>query len=97
MAEQLTINWIRSGEQTPPVKERLLLVFSAAGDPPNGTLIGKSEIVIGYWTGNKFRSMTRPEPGNIIEVKATHWATLDRLPQGIRLQPRSEFGESIRE
>jgi hypothetical protein len=35
-----TIEWMNA-DQKPPAKERLLLVVSAAGQPPDGRLIGK--------------------------------------------------------
>jgi len=50
-----TIEWNTYPLQIPPAKERLLLIVSAAGDPPSLKLIAKSEVVIGYWTGDSFR------------------------------------------
>jgi len=86
MAEELTIHWVQSGEHDPPVGKRLLLIVTAAGEPPDAQLIGLSEVVVGYWTGDHFRKRGAPEPGEAIEVRATHWATLDSLPKGIRLK-----------
>jgi hypothetical protein len=85
----MAINWRATGKETPPTKQRLLLIYSAAGDPTDGPLMGKSEFVLGYWTGDHYRAFSRAFPDNIA-VKSTHWATLD-LPRGVILQPRSEF------
>jgi hypothetical protein len=95
MTEQLPIDWVMPGEEPPPTNRRLLLIFSAAGEPPDAQLMGMSEVVIGFWTGDHFRVMT-PEYPHSFTVKPTHWATL-RLPREVRLQPRSEFREDILE
>jgi len=33
-------------------------MVSAAGQPPSLKLIGKSEVAIGYWTGESFRVLS---------------------------------------
>ena len=53
-----TMEWNAYPLQIPPAKERLLLIVSAAGQPPSLKLIGKSEVAIGYWTGDAFRVMS---------------------------------------
>ena len=53
-----TIEWNLYPLQIPPAKERLLLIVSAAGRPPSLKLIGKSEVAVGYWTGDGFRVMS---------------------------------------
>jgi hypothetical protein len=85
----MAINWKPAGKEAAPTKERLLLIYSPAGDLPEGQLMGKSELVLGYWTGDHFRAFSRAFPDNIA-VRAKHWATRD-LPRGVILQPRSEF------
>ena len=59
-----TIEWNAYPLKIPPAKERLLLIVSAAGQPPSLKLIGKSEVAIRYWTGGAFRvisSFLRPQ------------------------------------
>jgi hypothetical protein len=53
-----TIDWNPYPLRIPPARERLLLIVSAAGQPPSLKLIGKSEVAIGYWTGDAFRVMS---------------------------------------
>jgi hypothetical protein len=52
------IRWVKASAQ-PPVKERLLLIVDASGRPPDANLIGKSEVVVGYWTGDMYRPPDR--------------------------------------
>jgi hypothetical protein len=56
-------------------------------------LMGKSEIEIGYWTGDSFRLMaggSRP--------LVTHWARLgDFLPEGVELVHQRIFDADVRE
>jgi hypothetical protein len=79
----MAIKWITT-DHGPPEKERLLLIVSA-GRPPDGQLLGKSEVKIGFWTGHAFRVMDHAE-----QPIVTRWAKLaDFLPAGIELiQPR---------
>ena len=51
-----TIAWATT-DRKPPAKERLFPVVSADEKPPDAKLIGKSEVKIGYWTGDAFRVM----------------------------------------
>ncbi|WMT78762.1 hypothetical protein [Bradyrhizobium sp. Ash2021] len=60
-----TIKWM-TVDQKPPAKERLLLIVSAAGQPPDVKLIGKSEVKIGFWTGDAFRLMDSGEQPIVI-------------------------------
>ena len=59
-------------------------------------LMDKSEIVIGYWTGEYFRPMIADYPWGK-HLKASHWAMLRKLPKGIFLQSRPEFREDVGE
>jgi hypothetical protein len=43
-----TIEWVPVGEKIPPVKERLLLIVSAASLQADKQLEGQSEIEIGF-------------------------------------------------
>jgi hypothetical protein len=86
------IKWT-TADKNPPSKERLLLVVSAAGLPPDLKLMGKSEIEIGYWTGDAFRLMT----GGSRPI-VTHWARLaDYLPDGVELVHQRRFDADVRE
>jgi hypothetical protein len=85
----MAMHWKATGEEKPPIKERLPLIFSAGGDPPNKQLMDFRELGLGYWTGDHFQAFQPEFPYNIA-VRPTHWATLD-LPRGVILQPRSEF------
>src|SRR5215831_19927758 len=79
-----TIEWNAYPFQIPPAKERLLLIVSAAGQPPSLKLIGKSEVAIGYWTGDAFRvvGFLRPRLSSDWRPAVTHWARLAPcLPQ----------------
>jgi hypothetical protein len=61
-----TIEWNAYPLQIPPAKERLLLIVSAAGQPPSLKLT--SEVVIGYWTGDSFRLMSGWRRGSTASV-----------------------------
>jgi hypothetical protein len=85
-----TIQWNTYPLQIPPAKERLLLIVSAAGQPPTLKLIGKSEVAIGYWTGDGFRVMSGFLRPRLIsddwQPAVTHWARLAScLPEGTDL------------
>jgi hypothetical protein len=84
------IEWIRYGQEQPPIQERLLLIVSAAGEPPDALLMGKSEIFVGYWTGEYFRPLV-PEYPLGTDLKVSYWAKLHGLPANITLQSRPEF------
>ena len=95
-----TIEWNAYPLQIPPAKERLLLIVSAAGQPPSLKLIGKSEVAIGYWTGDAFRVMSgflRPRLVSIDwQPAVTHWARLAPcLPQGIDLVHDRRFEPDV--
>jgi hypothetical protein len=97
-----TIEWNAYPVQIPPAKERLLLIVSAAGQPPSLKLIGKSEVAIGYWTGDAFQVMSsylRPRlvPGGW-QPAVTHWARLAScLPAGIDLVRDIRFAPDVRD
>ena len=96
MHDRSIIDWFKCGEQQPPTRERLLVIVSAAGEPPDSQLMDKSEIVIGYWTGEYFRPMIADYPCGK-HLKASYWAMLRKLPKGIFLQSRPEFREDVGE
>lgn len=91
-----TFKWIKSGAERPPTRERLLLLASAAGEPPDVRLMGTSEIIIGYWTGEYFRPATAEYPFGT-DLKVSHWSMLRNLPKGTVLRSRREFGDDVRE
>ena len=96
MPNRSTLQWIKNGAEPASPKERSLLLVSAAGEPPDALLMGQSEIVIGYWTGDYFRPLIRDhEKGT--QLKVTYWASLRSLPDGVILQRRPVFGEDVRE
>ncbi|MGY4624563.1 hypothetical protein [Bradyrhizobium sp. USDA 4486] len=75
------------------MKERLLLIISAAGQPPDARLLGKSEVTVGFWTGDSFRHLEDGERPIV-----THWARLaDCLPPGVELAAQRRFGYDVRE
>jgi hypothetical protein len=93
----MAINWKVPDIETPPAKERLLLVISAAGSPPDIQLLGQSEIIIGYWTNSSgFRALDR-DPNLPMTLQVTHWAVPGDLPLGLFLQPRDEFRDDYRD
>ena len=97
-----TIEWNVYPLQIPPAKERLLLIVSAAGKPPRLKLIGKSEVAIGYWTGDAFRVMSgflRPRLMSADwQPAVTHWARLTPcLPEGIYLVGDRRFDSEVRD
>jgi hypothetical protein len=47
VAKRLIIEWFTIKENQPPKNERLLLIVSAAGEPPDAQLMDKCEIAIG--------------------------------------------------
>jgi hypothetical protein len=95
-----TIEWNVYPLQIPPAKERLLLIVSAAGQPPSLKLIGKSEVAIGYWTGDAFRVMSgflRPRLTDW-QPAVTYWARLAPcLPTGIDLVRDRRFDPDVRD
>ena len=95
-----TIEWNAYPFQIPPAKERLLLIVSAAGQPPSLKLIGKSEVAIGYWTGDAFRvvGFLRPRLSSDWRPAVTHWARLAPcLPQAIDLVRDRRFDPDVRD
>jgi len=96
VVEEPIVEWVAVGDATPPMGERLLLIFSAAGDPADGQGAGHSEICFGYWTGERFRA-TRADFPHSMTVEATHYARLPRLPAAVTLAPRDEFEPDVRE
>ena len=95
-----TIEWSAYPLEIPPAKERLLLIVSAAGRPPSLRLIGKSEIALGYWTGDAFRGMSgflRPRlMSDDWQPPVIHWARLAScLPGGIDLVRDRRFDSDI--
>ena len=87
-----TIEWNAYPLQIPPAKERLLLIVSAAGEPPSLKLISKSEVVIGYWTGDSFQLMTGWRPPLNRRLRVIHWARIAPcLPEGIDLIHERRF------
>jgi hypothetical protein len=95
-----TIEWNVYPLQIPPANERLLLIASAAGQPPSLKLIGKSEVATGFWRGDAFRVM----PGFLRprlmfsdwQPVVTHWARLTPcLPQGIDLVRDRRFDPDV--
>lgn len=85
------IKWM-TPDQKPPAKERLLLIHSAAGQPPDAKLIGKSEVEIGFWTGEAFLLMSGERP------IVTRWASLAPcLPEDIDLIHLRRFDADVRE
>jgi hypothetical protein len=97
-----TIEWNVYPLQIPPAKERLLLIVSAAGKPPRLKLIGKSEVAIGYWTGDAFRVMSgflRPPLMSTDWPPAViHCARLAPcLPQEIDLVRDGRFDPDVRD
>jgi hypothetical protein len=88
-----TIERVAAGEQIPPLQERLLLIVSAAGRPPDAQLIGQSDVEVGYWTGEGFRSMVTDLPSPTV----SHWAALSAcLPTKIKLRHHRKFDPDVR-
>jgi hypothetical protein len=88
----MTIKWT-TADKNPPAKERLFLIVSAAGQPPDANLMDKSEVKIGYWTGDAFRLMDTGE-----RPRATHWARVALyIPEGIDLTHQRRFDADVRE
>lgn len=97
-----TIDWNVYPLRTPPARERLLLIVSAAGHPPSLKLIGKTEVALGYWTGDAFRVMSgflRPRLFSTDwQPAVTHWARLAPcLPQDIDLVHDRKFDSDVRD
>ena len=97
-----TIGWNAYPLRIPPTRERLLLIVSAAGHPPSLKFIGKSEVAIGYWTGDAFRvrpGFLRPQLMSIDwQPAVTHWARLTPcLPHGIDLIRDRRFDPDVRD
>ena len=89
------MEWNAYPLQIPPAKERLLLIVSAAGQPPS---LGKSDVVIGYWTGDSFQLMPGWRPPLNWRPAVTHWARLaPHLPEGIDLIHEKRFDPDVRD
>ena len=78
------------------------MIVSAAGQPPSLKLIGKSELALGYWTGDAFRVMSgflRPRLVSIDwQPAVTRWARLTPcLPKGSILFATQEFAPDVRD
>ncbi len=97
-----TIEWNAYPLRTPPAKERLLLIVSAAGQPPSLKLIGKSEIAIGYWTGDAFRVISGYSRPRLMSLDwqptVTHWARIAScLPEAIDLVRDRRFDPDVKD
>jgi hypothetical protein len=89
-----TIKWNVFPLSVPPIKDRLLLIFSASGAPPTKELLGMSEAQVGYWTGNCFRSMS---DGDYVIPEVTHWALLSpHIPEDVSLRPERRLDPDVR-
>jgi hypothetical protein len=87
-----TMKWT-TVDKNPPAKQRLFLIVSAAGQPPTLELIDKSEVAIGYWTGDAFRLMSGGS-----QPIVTHWARVaPYLPDGIDLIHHRIFDADVHE
>jgi len=83
-----SVEWIRPGEERPPVKERLLLIVDASGSPPDAQLMGTTEVMIGYWNGSMFYPMTFDPQGLGATLNVIYWAKISHiLPEEIELRP----------
>ena len=89
-----SFRWIKFGTERPPTRERLLLIVSAAGEPPDVRLTGKSEVVVGYWNGEYFRPLIAEHPSGT-DLKVSHWAMLRNFSKGTVLQSRTEFRDDL--
>lgn len=88
-----TLKWVAVSTHLPPVKERLLLVVSAAGLPPDIRLMGQSDIEVGYWTGDEFKSMVTDLPSQAV----SYWALLGPcIPKEIQLKHERKFDPDVR-
>jgi hypothetical protein len=86
----MSIEWkARDDQNPPPVKERLLLIVGASGPNFDIKLAGKSEVLLGFWTGDSFRPMNR-DGVHGTDLNPRYWATLD-LPTEIDLQSLAIF------
>lgn len=94
----MEINWIATNnKRLPQDKQRLLLIVSAAGSPPDARLIGKSDVVVGYWTGDAFRPMTVDHNDLGTELDVSHWAFIGPLlPTDVELRHLRMLDEDVR-
>jgi hypothetical protein len=91
-----SIEWFEIPKERPPAKKRLLLIASAAGDPPDIQLMSRSEIVVGYWSGSQFHPMTLDHNDLGAKLRVTHWAAVDRcLPHRIELRHQRILDEDV--
>jgi hypothetical protein len=71
-----------------PNHHRLLLIVSAAGEPPDAQLMDDCEVVVGYRDGERgFFPVTAPgakESSAALKVKK--WRELPSLPRGVKLR-----------
>jgi hypothetical protein len=80
----VSISWTESYRKLPPPKRRLFLIVSAQGN--------NSEVVIGYFTGDHYRSMTVDYSDSGTKLDVTHWALIeDYLPTKVTLRPSAHF------
>jgi hypothetical protein len=81
MLKRFIANWFTIEEKQPPKNERLLLIVSAAGEPPDAQLIDKCESAIGYWDGDYFHPVTLEPHLSGLTFKVRYWATLRDVPE----------------
>jgi hypothetical protein len=87
MATESRLEWFTTQEKCPPTYEPLLMIVSAAGRPPNVQLMGKCEVVTGYWDGDRYHPVTWEPERSEIDFDVRCWAILQTvLPEGIELQ-----------
>ena len=86
LVKRSIIDWVTIKKARPPMNERLLLIVSAAGEPPPGELMDTCELAIGYWDGNHFRPITLEPHLSGLTFKVRYWATLRDLPKNAIMQ-----------
>jgi hypothetical protein len=80
-----------------PVKERLLLVVKAEGKPADVQLMGQTEVIVGYWTGDNFRPMTIDQHDLGSTVEPIYWARISpHLPKDVKLRHQRILDEDVR-
>jgi len=90
--------WI-DAQKRPPIKKRLFLIVSVAtaGGTADANLIGKSEVTVGYWTGNQYFPLIIDTNDLGTKLQPQFWALAEPLlPDGIELRHLRILDDDVR-
>jgi hypothetical protein len=87
MANKPNEVWHVGNGSDAPRSKRLLLIVSAAGEPPDALLMHDCDVIVGYRDDRGFFPITAPgatESG--AELKVRYWREIPSIPRGVKIR-----------